>query len=189
MKSAPASSSAPSATPGTTAAAPAPQGSSALKIILIVLGVLAMICIIVVGGMVYVGKKVVDRTRAEMAEDRANGTVTTPFGKIQTSKDPIRIAEMMGAEVFPGAKPMPDSSSMVVINGTQMMNANFSTASTEDEVLAFYKEKYPAASIIDTPENKMVMIGDKEKGGIVMTINVENGETIIHMSKIAKAEK
>src|SRR5437660_10704250 len=94
--------------PGATSAArppipapPAPTGgSSALKIILIVVAVIVVIGIL---GMVTVG--VIGYRIAKsshVTQDGDHVKVQTPFGSVETSKDPDQAAKELGVDIYPG---------------------------------------------------------------------------------------
>src|SRR5271157_4959623 len=85
------------------AAAPAPaSGGGALKVILIVVGVIVVVGILGIASVGYFAWHVAHRTRVRHEGD--NVKVETPFGTVQTTKDPQEAARNLGVDIYPGAK-------------------------------------------------------------------------------------
>ena len=96
-----ASPSATAATAPAAGAAPPKKGTSVVKIILTIVGVFFLLGVTVVGVLIYGAYRV-----AESVEQGAKeGRVETPFGTVDTSKDPADAAKDIGVEIYPGATP------------------------------------------------------------------------------------
>jgi hypothetical protein len=175
------------------AAAPAPAksgGSGVLKIVLMVFGGLFLIAVLIVGAGVFFVKKQIDKASDSVHTD-SSGNVTsidTPFGKIESNKDTEAVVKNLGIEVYPDATPIESGTSSATINNMQIMNAQFETSASMDEVLEFYRGKYPEANVMDTPENKMIMLGERDQSSAVITVmkDDESGRTHIHIAKTTK---
>ena len=116
--------------------APAPKsGSSAVKIILIILGIFVGLGI-VVGSIVAYG---VYRVAHSIHKD-ANGniTVTTPKGTITANSSETFTAADLGIAIYPGAK-QGRSGLRMTLAGKSMVSANFHTPDSSDKVMAFYE--------------------------------------------------
>jgi hypothetical protein len=143
--------------------APAPKsGSSAVKIILIILGIFVGLGI-VVGGIVAYG---VYRVAHSIHRD-ANGniTVNTPTGTINANSSDTLTAADLGIAIYPGATEGKAGLKMNIA-GKSMVTANFLTPDSPDKVMAFYTAKAG-------PNAQTVTIGD---GG---TISIQNGANSI----------
>ena len=77
-------------------------GSSALKVILIVVAVVVSIGIIGVVTVGIVGYRIAKSSRVSQHGDHVK--VDTPFGSVETSKDPDQAAKDLGIELYPGAE-------------------------------------------------------------------------------------
>jgi hypothetical protein len=179
-----------SATTASAAAAPAPAKSGgALKIVLIVLGVIFVLGITVVGGLIYMGKRMVD-SAIQTTDDGKVTKVETPFGKFESSKDVKEVMEKIGVEVYPGATPVEDGTSSTAFGEVEITGAQFRTAATVDEVMEFYRGKYPDSQYVDLGSSKMLSMGDPEKSHVVINVSRDDGETEtgIQISKTAKRQ-
>ncbi|MBI2682199.1 MAG: zinc-ribbon domain-containing protein [Acidobacteriales bacterium] len=171
--------------PGSTVQRP----SSGLKILLMVLGGIFLLVVLIIGGAVFFVKKTIDRSSMETSDDGKQVKVETPFGSIETTKDTEKILEKMGVEAYPGAEPAEHGASSMTMNNVEVMNAMFDTEDTADQVLAFYRGKFPSAEVFDTPENKTLMEGDKSKSSLLIAIHEADGRTRITITKTTKLEK
>lgn len=182
---------APVATAGGAAAAPAPQpaksdGGGALKIILIVFGVIAVLGIgaVVTGGL-FVKKMVTDSVKTD-----SSGKVTSVnIGgtKIEALKDSRLVAQKLGVEVYPGAIANDQSASSMTIGGVTTTHAMFTSDASIDDVFNFYKEKYPDANVAENDNDKTLMQGSEDKE--LLTIAVRSGsegKTLLHITRITK---
>jgi hypothetical protein len=146
--------------------APAPKsGSSAVKIILIILGIFVGLGI-VVGGIVAYG---VYRVAHSIHRD-ANGniTVNTPSGTINANSSNTLTAADLGIAIYPGAT-RGKAGLKMNIAGKSMVTANFLTPDSPDKVMAFYTAKAgPNAQTVTT-----------SAGG---TISIQNGSNSISIT-------
>jgi hypothetical protein len=142
--------------------APSSGGSSALKIILIVLAVLAAIMVggisLVAYGCYHVAHSIVqkhgDKTSFSIP---GAGTITADNSKTFTQ-------DQLGAAIYPGSKAADSGSSLDLPSGS-VTTAVFSTPDPVSKVEAFYKDKFgPDASSFGTEDTAMISkkISDNE---------------------------
>ncbi|HVP42518.1 MAG TPA: zinc ribbon domain-containing protein [Terriglobales bacterium] len=159
---------------GVGGAAPAPaSGGGALKIVLIVVaGVILLSVVGSVATMIFVGKRLHD-AKVSIREHGGEATVETPMGTVHTTKDPAKIAENLGVDIYPGAKAI-EGGSEVQTMGMRTVTGIFETSDPVDKVGDFYHEKYPKGiytatdretSIITGSQGSMVTIHIKDDGG------------------------
>ena len=128
--------------------APAPKsGSSAVKIILIILGIFVGLGIIVAG---IVGYSVYRVARSVHKDADGNITVTTPKGTITANSSNTLTAADLGIAIYPGATEGKGGMRMNIA-GKSMVTANFLTPDSPDKVMAFYKDQAgPNAQTVTT---------------------------------------
>ncbi len=172
---------------GGAAAAPAPAptagGSSALKIVLIV--IVAVVVLGIVGSiatMVFVGKKLHD-AKVSIVEKGGEATVVTPMGTVHTTKDPEKIAQDLGVEIYPGAKAISGGSEAQVM-GMHTVTGVFETSDPVEKVGEFYHQKYPKGIYSQSDRNVSLVSGGK---GSMITITAQDDGsktkiTIVNMS-------
>lgn len=120
-----------------------PPSRSASKAVLLVVGGLFILAILAIVGSLIIGMRIAKHTKVE--ESESHTTVTTPFGTVQTSKDPEEIARNLGVEVYPGSTPDSDGAS-VNFAGFNIASAKFRSDDKPDRILAHYRKLYPQAN-------------------------------------------
>ena len=167
------SSTAPSPAPSTPTATPtqaAPQGSNALKVVLIVVGAVIVIGVLAVGALTFVGLHIAKRSRIHEEGDRVK--VETPFGTVESTKDPEQVAKNLGIDIYPGAEVQKDGASSSVFGNLRTVTANFESSDSVDKVCTFYKARFPNANVSTSQENHCTIVSTAPPN--VTTINVES---------------
>ena len=150
-------------------APPAKKGSSAVKIILMVLGVFFLLGALVVGGLIYGAYRIADSVKVQ--DDEGGARVETPFGTAETNKDPNAIADDLDVEIYPGATPVREGSSTVTFGGMKVSTAVFETSDPSQKVYAFYKDEIRNPTMASSEGDKhTIMASDKDD---VLTIVIE----------------
>lgn len=149
---------------------PPKKGPSALKIVLIIVGIIVGLGIIAAGFVGYAVYKVAKS---------ANMT---------TSSQPVTAADL-GVPPYPGA--VQGKSVRMTIMGKDMITANFVAADPKDQVIAFYKSNLPGAVEVTSFNGESLRL-DKGAGDSV-TVSVSDqpgsmvGRTQIVVVNIGKA--
>ncbi len=173
------------ATPATpAAAAPGKGGSSALKIILIIVAVIVGIGII---GASVIGYGIYRVAKGTHVEER-NGKVRveTPFGKVESSTDPDAAAREIGVAMYPGAQMSKNGSASMTIGGIHTTTAMLETDDAPNVVADFYRSRMPNAHYSSNQgDNYSMMTGDKDD---MTTVNIQGyeGRTRIQISRVTK---
>lgn len=155
------------------AAPPPKKGSSALKIVLIIVAIFVGLGIIgagIVGYGIYKVSKAVHVT--------------------SDSKEPITASDL-GVAIYPGATQGKGSLRMT-IGGKSMVTANYLTSDSKDQVIAFYKQQLGADAQSTTSSNGATFV-DSKGGGDTITVtvtqlpNVHDGKTQIVIAHVSAA--
>jgi len=160
--------------------APQPKsGSSALKIILIILAVFVGIGIIGAG---IVGYGIYRVAHSIHKDADGNISVNTPKGTITANSSDTFTESDLGIAIYPGATQGKGGLRMTIA-GKSMVTANFLTPDSPDKVIAFYKDKAgPNAQTMTTGAGGMITM---QNGSNSVTVTVaqsaseHNGETQI----------
>jgi len=153
---------------------PATGGSSALKIILIVLAVIIGLGILSVGAFSFFIYHVAKRSHVTQEGDHVK--VESPFGSVETSKDPEQTAKDLGVEIYPGAQVQKNGSASVSFGNMHSVAATFESSDPVDKVCAFYKSKFPNSTVTTSDQNRCTIVSTDQKN--MITINVEpNGDS------------
>ncbi len=160
-----------SPTPNPTPTQAAPQGgSNALKVVLIVVGAVIVIGVLAVGAITFVGIHIAKRSRIHDEGDRVK--VETPFGTVESTKDPDQAAKNLGIDIYPGAEVQKDGASSSVFGNMRTVSANFESSDSVDKICSFYKARFPNATVSTSEENHCTIVSTAPPN--VTTINVES---------------
>ena len=165
--------------PPPVGAPPPKSGSSAVKIILIVLAVFFGLGIIGAGIVGYGIYRV-----AKSVHKDANGeiTINTPKGAITENPNQTMTASDLGIAIYPGATQGKGGLRMT-IGSKSMVTANFLTPDSPDKVMTFYKGLAgPNAQTMSTGDGGIITI-QNGSNSVTVTVNQSasenNGETQI----------
>src|SRR3954463_14024442 len=171
------------AAPARAQAAPQqPQKSGgALKVVLIIFGILVLLFVIGIAGIVGFGYYVAKQARVHQTSD--GGTkIETPFGNIEAD-DPAKTAEKMGIDVYPGAEPVKNAGGSVSFGAFSAGSAMFETSDPVDQVAAFYKEQYPRAVHSENNGMHSFSVNLKDKV-VVITLQPQGSKTSITLAQV-----
>lgn len=152
---------------------PRKPGSSALKIILIVVGVFFALGVIgagIVGYGVYRFSKSVHKD--------ANGQISmkTPFGAVHTVSSATLTESDLGIAIYPGAEPSKNGVRMDM-GAKTMVTGIFLTPDSQDKVIAFYKDKAgPSATLITMPDGTELNQPHGGESSVAIRIRQSAGE-------------
>jgi hypothetical protein len=163
--------------------APAPSsGGGALKAILIIVGVLALIVILGITSVAFFAWRVAHR--AHIRHDGDNVSVETPFGSVGTTKDPQEAARNLGVDVYPGAQVMKQGSVSMSFGNVHTTALTFETSDSVDQVCSFYKPKFPKAMVVSSDNDQCNIVSNDQKNMITINAKVEGGKTKIVLSNV-----
>ncbi len=167
-----------------TGAAPAPsQNSGALKIILIVVGVIVVLGILGIGTVSFIGYRIAKHSRIH--NEDGNVRVETPFGTMNTSTDPEDAARNLGVDLYPGARVIKGTTSNMTMGAMHTAAAEFESDDPVNTVGEFYKSRLPNASAISTAGDRYSIISTDKKNMITINIEPKDGKTRIHIARVS----
>jgi uncharacterized OB-fold protein len=162
-----------SVTPTSLPPAGTNQGSGALKAILIVVGVVVLLGVL---GIVSIG--IFAWRVAHHAHVRRDGNevkVETPFGSVETSKDPDEVARNLGVELYPGAEVLKNGANSATFGGIHTVSLNSESADSVDKVASFYKPKFPNAMVTASNAGRCTIISNDHRNMVTINIEAESG--------------
>ena len=165
--------------------APAPTGgSSALKIILIVVAVIVGIGILGVATVGIIGYRIARTSHVTQEGDHVR--VQTPFGSVETSKDPEQAAKDLGIEVYPGAEVQKNGASSASFGGIHTVTAMFESGDAVDKICSFYKTKFPGAMVTTSDQNRCTIVSNDQKNMITINIEARGDTTKLQITNVSK---
>jgi len=156
--------------PGAAPVQPAPGGSGAVKIILIVVAVIVGLGIL--SGMAFMFG-VWRLSHAVHVSNSGDVVLSAPNGSISTGSSGVSAADL-GVPIYPGASRQAGGMQINTATGS-MVTVVFSTTDPIDKVVDFYKGKLgDNASVIQSPTGAVISAGEKNKQGVVITVGTDN---------------
>jgi|SRR5579863_3500817 len=180
------SSSAPGAVASPVAAAPAPTqggGSGVLKIILIVVGVFVILGVLAVSTVAFIGWRVARNMHVKQEGDHVK--IDSPFGSMETSKNPEEIARDLGVDIYPGAQAVKNGSATASFAGIRTASAVFKSSDSVDQISAFYKAKFPNAMVTTSDQNHCTIVAQDQKNMTTINIQADDSQTKIQITHVS----
>jgi hypothetical protein len=151
-------------------APPSGGGSSALKIILIVVAVIVGIGILGTATVGIIAYRIAKSSRVTQEGDHVK--VETPFGNVESSKDPDQAAKDLGIDIYPGAEVQKHGAASATFGGMHTVTANFESSDPVGKVCEFYKSRFPDARVNTSDQERCTIVSNDPKN--MITINVQS---------------
>lgn len=176
--------SAPAVTPAPAAVAAPTGGSNALKIILIVVAVIVGLGILGTATVAFIGYRIAKSTHVRQEGDHVK--VDTPFGTVESSKDPEQAAKELGIDVYPGAEVQKNGASSATFGSVHTVSANFESNDSLDKVCTFYKSKFPSSMVTTSDQNRCTIVSNDQKNMITINIEANGDATKFQITSVSK---
>jgi|SRR5580704_1159625 hypothetical protein len=177
-----------SSAPPAVPAAPAPltaaptSGGGALKAILIVVGVIVLVGTLCVASLAFFAWRVA--RHAHIRQEGDNVKVETPFGTVETTKDPQAAARNLGVDLYPGAQVLNEGASSATFGEVHTASLKSETSDSLDKVSAFYKTRFPNAMVMTSDANQCTIVSNDQKNMITINIRVAGNKTRIIITNV-----
>jgi hypothetical protein len=163
---------------------PSKGGSSALKIILIIIAIIVGLGILSVGAFSFFVYRVAKSAHVTQQGDHVK--VDTPFGSVETAKDPEQIAKDLGVDVYPGAQAQKNGSATMTFGNMRTVTASFESSDSVDKVCDFYKSKFPNATTTSSDQNRCSIISGDQTNMITINAQSSGDVTKIQIANVSK---
>jgi hypothetical protein len=163
---------------------PSKGGSSALKIILIIIAIIVGLGILTVGAFSFFVYRVAKSAHVTQKGDQVK--IDTPFGSLDTSKDPAQIAKDLGVDVYPGAQVQKNGSATMTFGNMRTITASFESNDSVDKVCDFYKSKFPNATTTSSDQNRCSIISGDQTNMITINAQSSGDVTKIQIANVSK---
>ena len=179
---------APVASPAAVAASsPTPgrsgQSSGALKIILIVVAIIIAVGILGMATLGIITWRIAKSSHVRQEGDHVK--VETPFGTVESTKDPQAAVRNLGVELYPGAQVLKSGAASATFGGVHTASANFETGDAVDKVASYYKAKFPNAMVTTSDENHCTIVSNQSKNLITINIQATGDRTQIQIANLS----
>ena len=150
------------------------QGSSALKIILIVVAVIFVLGVLGMGTLVFVVRRVAQHSHVRNKD--GNVRVETPFGTVQSTNNPDEASRNLGIDLYPGARVLKGNTASV--GGMHTVEAEFESDDSAEKVMAFYSSKFPNANVTTKDQNHYAIVSTDNNNLITIKIANVTGKNV-----------
>ena len=166
-----------------TPPAPVPaSGGGALKVILIVVGVIVIVGTLCVASLGFFAWRIAHR--AHIRQEGDNVRVETPFGTVESTKDPQEAARTLGVDLYPGAQVLKDGSTSMTFGSVHTATLNFESTDSLDKVSSFYKSRFPNAMVMNSQADQCTIVSNDKKNMITINIKAEGDKTRIAITNV-----
>jgi hypothetical protein len=179
------------AAPGVIAAPlpPAPPasqggGSSALKIILIIIAIIVGLGILSVGAFSFFVYRVAKS--AKVSQNGESVKIETPFGNMETSKDPEQVAKDLGIDIYPGSTVQKNGTATVTFGNMHTVTASFESSDSVDKICTFYKSRLPNATATSSDQSRCSIISNDQKNMITVNVQSEGDSSKFQIANVSK---
>jgi hypothetical protein len=171
--------------PAAASPAPAPaQKGGALKVILIVGGVVVGIVIICIASLAFIAYRVA--THSHITQNGDDVKVETPFGSVETTKDPAVAAKNLGVDIYPGAEVQRNGAASATIGGVHTVAASFESPDSSDQICKFYESKFPNATVKSSDAYRCSIVSTDQKTVITINVTSHAGNTQFQISNVSR---
>jgi hypothetical protein len=167
---------------------PAPastSGGGALKALLIIVGVIALVGVLGLTSVAFFAWRVA--RHAHISHDGNNVKVETPFGTVESAKDPQEAARNLGVDVYPGSQILTNGTASVNFGGIHSVSLNAESTDSLDKVCSFYKAKFPSAMSTSQADQCSIILSDK-KSMITINVKARGDKTKIAITNVTKSD-
>jgi hypothetical protein len=159
------------------------QPSNVLKPLLIALGVILLIAGVAIAALTVVGLRIARQTRVR---NRAgNVRIESPFGTVETTNNPADLSRQLGVDIYPNARVLKGNAANVNVAGMHTVAAEFESDDPVEKVAAFYKDKFPNATVNVSGEDHYSIVSTEQNKLVTITIQPHGGTTLINVANIS----
>lgn len=182
--SSPVTTPAPPARATTTAPPEAPKSGSALKIVLVVVAVIVVIGILGLATLGIIAYRVAKSTHVQQQDGHVK--VETPFGTVESSKDPEQAAKDLGVDIYPGAEVQKTGAASANFGSVHTVAANFESADSVDKVCSFYKSRFPAAAVRTSDQDHCTIVSNDQNNMVTINVQASGDTTKFQITSVRK---
>jgi hypothetical protein len=165
-----------------TVPVPAAEGGGALKVILIVVGVIVLIGILGIASIGFFAWRVARSSHVRQEGDRVK--VETPFGTVESTKDPEEAAHNLGVEVYPGARVLKEGAASAAFGGMHTTTANFESDDSVEKVCGFYKAKFSHPTVTTSDQQRCTIVSNERKNMVTINVQADGDKTKIQINSV-----
>ena len=166
---------------------PAPRsGNSAVKIVLIIVGVIVLIGGIGIASLTLVALHFARNSHVAQQGDHVK--VETPFGNVEASRDADKAVQDLGDDVYPGAEVRKNGASIAAFGSNRAITAEFQSSDSADKVCSFYRSKFPASKVAIPSPGRCTVVSNDSNHMITIEIESSGDGSKFRISRVMKKD-
>jgi hypothetical protein len=187
LSSAPAAPGAATAATGSVPPAPLPvpaqsSGGGAMKTILIIVAVIVVVGFLFIAAAGFAAWHFAHRSHIRQEGD--NVKVETPFGTVESTKDPEEAARALGVDLYPGAEILKEGANSATFGGVHTATIKSETTDSLDKVSSFYKARFPNATVAACDAHQCTIVSNEAKNVTTINLRAAGDKTTILISSV-----
>lgn len=153
---------------------PPNPGTSAVKIILIIVAIVVGLGIIGVGAFGFMAWRIA--RSVHVSGPNGEVSINTPGGSITANPNESYSASDLGTDIYPGAQSTKGGMRLTLPTGTSV-TAIYVTPDSKDKVVSFYKDKFGSqASVFDSSNSAMLTVEKSKQETVMVTVTPNSSE-------------
>jgi|SRR5208283_1170330 len=169
----------PPAPPAVTAQ---PSGGGALKAILIGVAAIMVVGFLLIAAIAFSAWHFAHRTH--IRQEGGNVKVETPFGTVESTKDPEQAAREVGADLYPGAQILKEGANSATFGAMHTATIKSETTDSLDKVSGFYKAKFPNATVMSCDAEQCTIVANEAKNMTTINLKSTGDKTTILITNV-----
>jgi hypothetical protein len=163
-------------------AASSSQGGGALKIILIAVGIIVLLGVLGAASVGFFAWRIA--RHAHVRQNGNNVSVETPFGTVETTKDPEEAARNIGVDLYPGAQVSKEGAASATFGAMHTASVSSESSDSVDQVANFYKSRFPNAMVTTSDAGRCTIVSNDHKGMVTIVIRADGSRTKIQITNV-----
>jgi hypothetical protein len=159
-----------------------PSGGGALKAILIIVAVIVVVGFLFIAAAGFAAWHMAHRSH--IREQGGNVKVETPFGTVESTKDPQEAARAVGVDLYPGAQILKEGANSASIGTVHTATIKSETSDSLDKVSSFYKAKFPNATVATCDAEQCTIVSNEAKNVTTINLRTSGDKTTILITNV-----
>lgn len=166
---------------------PSTGGSSALKIILIVIAIIVGLGILSVGAFSFFVYRVAKtaREKVHITQEGDQVKIDSPFGSVSANNSE-QATKDLGVDIYPGSRAQKTGNASMTFGNMKTVTASYENSDSLDKVCTFYKAKFPNAMTTSSDQNRCTIISNDQKSMITVNIEANGDATKFQITNVTK---
>jgi len=151
-----------------------------------VVGAIVLIGILGVMTVGFVGYRIARSAHVTQQGDHVK--VETPFGTVESSKDPEQAAKSLGVDIYPGAAVQKNGASSAAFGNIRTVTAAFESSDSVDKVCSFYRTKFPNANVKTSDQDRCTIVSNAPPNMITVSVESNGDSSKFQITSVIKKE-